>query len=265
MINLVKCGLYNTQFLFDKGLKRSNKRKTKSFEIEFIISADGVGYINNNTFPLKANTIIVAKPGSYRYSQYNFKCYFVNLDISKDDKYYMLLSHTPDLYININQAKYIRIFKDIYELNEKVSDKTTDIFKAYIIELLYNIIEDSAANRILNNQHLNFKLIDECISYFENNFDVKITLTDLSKKLNYSPNYIQSRFKKLLGVTPLEFLESFRLEESKKMLLLSNDKILNVATSCGFTSESYFIKRFKKKYGITPKDFRKQSITNFLH
>lgn len=264
MINLLKCGLYNTEFLFAKGIKKSKKRKTKCFEIEFIISADGIGYINNNSFQLKPNTIIVAKPGTYRYSQYNFKCYFVNIEITKDDKYYMLLSQTPDLYFNINQTKYLRVFKDIYELNEKVSDKTTDIFKAYIIELVYYLIEDTAGNLIFNNRS-NFKLIDECIAYFEKNYEDKITLNDLAENLNYSPNYIQSRFKKYIGVTPLEFLESYRLEESKKLLLLSNDKILNIANSCGFTSESYFIKKFKAKYGLTPKEFRKQSITNFLH
>ena len=81
MITVDRCGSYNTQYLSGKGIKKSKKRKTKYFEIEFIIDADGKGYIDNDCFALKSNTIIVAKPGSYRHSIYNFKCYCIYFKI----------------------------------------------------------------------------------------------------------------------------------------------------------------------------------------
>ena len=265
MISIYRCVTYNTWLLFDKGIKKSKTRKTKFFEIEFIIDADGKGYINDECFALKSNSIIVAKPGVSRHSDFNFKCYGIYLTITQDDKYYDLMLNTPNLYINIDATKYYHLFKNLVRLSESDCDPSSDIYKAYVIELLYYLIEDASSNINLNNQHNKFSLIDSCISFFKENYAEKITLQDLSNHLNYTPNYIQSRFKKIMGVTPLEYLEDYRLNKAKKQLVLTNNKILQIAVDNGFTSESYFIKRFRQKYNVTPKEYRKENISTFIN
>lgn len=264
MIKIDRCGTFSTEILFDKGIKRSKKRKTKYFEIEFIIDANGRGYVNDESFPLKANTIIVAKPGVFRHSEFNFKCYCIYLNISKDDKYYELMFNTPTLFLNIDSTKYYHLFKRLNHLSETNGDFESDIYKAYVIELIYYLIEDTSSNIRINNIENNYSLIDKCVSFFESKYAEKITLNDLSKNIGYSPNYIQSKFKKLMGVTPLEYLETYRLNKAKKKIILSNESVLQIAIDHGFTSESYFIKRFKNKFGITPKEFRKKNISIFM-
>jgi AraC-like DNA-binding protein len=48
------------------------------------------------------------------------------------------------------------------------------------------------------------------------------------------------------------------LEIAKEKLRNTAESNVDIALSCGFNSETYFIRAFKKLYGITPFVYRKQ-------
>jgi AraC-like DNA-binding protein len=57
--------------------------------------------------------------------------------------------------------------------------------------------------------------------------------------------------------TPVEYLNTYRIERASGMLLNSGKSVTDIAFSCGFNDLSYFIKTFKSIKGITPAKFRK--------
>jgi len=64
-------------------------------------------------------------------------------------------------------------------------------------------------------------------------------------------------FRSLTGRTPIDYLNYYRIECASEMLSTKDITIREVAISCGFNDESYFIKTFNKYKGITPKQFMK--------
>ncbi|QKE71691.1 helix-turn-helix domain-containing protein [Arthrobacter citreus] len=98
--------------------------------------------------------------------------------------------------------------------------------------------------------------ITTCQHYIYDHLYDDITLDHLAKMSHLSPNYLSSVFKKEVGIPISEYIQRQRIEESKKLLQLTNYSISDIGTSLNFNDQSYFIKIFKKYTGLTPKQFR---------
>ena len=57
-------------------------------------------------------------------------------------------------------------------------------------------------------------------------------------------------------MTISEFIMQEKIEEAKRLLILSNHTILEISSLLHFTDQSYFTKTFKKVTGVTPKVYR---------
>ena len=62
-------------------------------------------------------------------------------------------------------------------------------------------------------------------------------------------------FKELVGKTPIDYLNFYRIERACEMLISGEKNITETAFECGFNDISYFIKTFKKYKGIPPKQY----------
>ena len=65
-------------------------------------------------------------------------------------------------------------------------------------------------------------------------------------------------FKQEYGVTPKEYADSRRLHAAKKMLEDTQEKIIDVAYSAGFSSLAAFNRFFKQQTGQTPTEYRRE-------
>lgn len=83
-----------------------------------------------------------------------------------------------------------------------------------------------------------------------------ITVKDVADAAGISSNYAIIHFRNMLGVTVKEYILGLRIHHAKMILLDSNDKILNVAFDCGFSSMSAFYEAFGTATGMSPSAFR---------
>ena len=80
-----------------------------------------------------------------------------------------------------------------------------------------------------------------------------MTIKEIAYSLNLSPASLIQHFKNATGMTPKEYQNLLKINQSKEDLLLKN--VSEVAYDLGFESISYFIKLFKHHLGITPKQY----------
>ncbi|HIR88766.1 MAG TPA: helix-turn-helix transcriptional regulator, partial [Candidatus Fimimorpha faecalis] len=64
-------------------------------------------------------------------------------------------------------------------------------------------------------------------------------------------------FKKYSNQSPIDFLNTYRLEVSKNLLKETDKNITEIATSCGFNHLSYYASMFQNRYGTPPSEYRK--------
>lgn len=102
-----------------------------------------------------------------------------------------------------------------------------------------------------------FTDISLALDAIHNGFSQKLTLEDLSGYTHMSKYHFLRVFKSCTGQTPYEYLLSFRIGESKKLLQNNDLTVSEVSFLCGFPDTSNFIRCFKRASGTTPNLFRK--------
>jgi YesN/AraC family two-component response regulator len=102
------------------------------------------------------------------------------------------------------------------------------------------------------------KTITNCTNYIFNHLYENINHKTLSKLLDLSPNYLSALFKKEVGMTLTEYIQTEKIKEAKKLISYSDTSISEICSLLNFNDQSYFTKLFKKYTGITPKQYREK-------
>lgn len=112
--------------------------------------------------------------------------------------------------------------------------------------------------RIRKNSSVQTEQAEQMLDYFHQHFQEKVTLGDLSGQANLCRRECQRIFRSVLGMTPTEYFEQYRLGMAANRLLEAGDSVSEIAQNCGFQSASYFTRLFRRRYGMTPTEFRKR-------
>jgi AraC-like DNA-binding protein len=105
-----------------------------------------------------------------------------------------------------------------------------------------------------------FRVVEKTQLYIHQNYQKPITNKTLYQELNFHPNYLARCMQKVYGMTPMEYLTVFRIEQAKKMLIKTEWSISQIAFEVGFNQISYFSVCFSRKEGISPLNYRKKYI-----
>lgn len=108
----------------------------------------------------------------------------------------------------------------------------------------------------LNKRKVHSEYLKPVFEYINENYTKQISLEEMADKANLSPKYFCRVFREVMHYTPFEYLNSFRINCACDKLRNTNEKIINVAYSCGFNDFSYFIKTFKRYKNMTPFKYR---------
>lgn len=94
---------------------------------------------------------------------------------------------------------------------------------------------------------------------FDTSYDKPFSLDELASKYHISKYRLCREFSQYFQETPLHYLNRVRVEEAKKLLLNTDEKICVVGQLVGIENTNHFIRLFKEKTGVTPLHFRKET------
>lgn len=92
--------------------------------------------------------------------------------------------------------------------------------------------------------------------YMEARYREPLTLKEVADEVFLNPAYFSNLFKQRTGVTFVERLTQLRVEEAKKRLAYTADKISAIAEETGFAHVRHFNRVFKSRTGLSPKEYR---------
>ncbi len=90
--------------------------------------------------------------------------------------------------------------------------------------------------------------------YIETHYREKLTVKEIAKMLNISPNYLSNVFRKNDGRTLTEFIATTKLAYARRLVYEGNLSYDRVAAEVGICSEKYLNRLFKKYYGTSIKN-----------
>ena len=131
-----------------------------------------------------------------------------------------------------------------------------NIFSRYaccyqVLKILYGLARPkvNAANESM------FLIFD----YIQKNYMNKICIETMAKYLHMSESNFYTVFKKYFGISPIAYINKFRISLAAEQLRKTNDTIAAIAVSVGIDDPLYFSKLFHNVYQISPKEYRKQN------
>ncbi len=106
-------------------------------------------------------------------------------------------------------------------------------------------------------QMVRFKRLAPAVRYLEDHFREHVVLKELGDRCGLSSTHIHRLFQRILRMSPAEYLLALRLQEARRMLATTDERVSVIALGTGFFDQSHFTKRFRKTIGMTPTQFRK--------
>jgi len=101
--------------------------------------------------------------------------------------------------------------------------------------------------------------ISSAIDFMENNFDQSFTISNLAKISYMAESNFRHSFKRITGLSPINFLIRLRIEKATEFMADDSDiNVTETAVKSGFENSAYFSKKFKEIIGITPIAFLKK-------
>lgn len=121
--------------------------------------------------------------------------------------------------------------------------------------LMYSFLADFESmsgflNSIISSKSNRLKLI------LESNIDIIDSVETMLKLTRISREGLRKEMKKIYNQTPKQWLDTQRFKKAKNLLKNEDLSLTDIATSCGYSTLSWFITQFKNKFGTTPTKYR---------
>ena len=98
------------------------------------------------------------------------------------------------------------------------------------------------------------------MAYIHENFAQSIHRKDLAAYACVSERHLNRCFLQETGLTPLNYLNRFRIQQAKLLLRKNQLSITEVAGEVGFSESSHFSRIFRREAGVSPSAYKKDKL-----
>lgn len=146
---------------------------------------------------------------------------------------------------------------EAYRLEEKGYELLikSKLFEAFYILTKYAVLYPGAAaakSAILSN----FNWVQNYLPYIQENYKRHITLADMARQVNMSEGHLCRGVKQAFGLTPMEFLNNYRVSRAVHLIETTDKTLGNISDETGFPNINRFTSTFKKVFHCTPIQYR---------
>lgn len=113
-----------------------------------------------------------------------------------------------------------------------------------------NVVTEYIAEEIYELEHAFVKKVTSIVH--ENFADENFGLPQLCQEIGMSRSQLFRKMKTLMGVSPSDFIRSYRLAQAKIMLETSSLNISEVAWKTGYKNAGHFSTSFQEEFGFSP-------------
>lgn len=159
------------------------------------------------------------------------------------------------------QQEILDTLRQAYDL----SQRETGAYELHIHRLLCQVWQAMAEHTrelprhdLTSGQRTDQVRAKQMMMFLQAHFREKVTLDQVAGAANVSRNTCLTCFRRVLDLSPMEYLITYRLEQAAHLLLTSDLPVAQVADACGLGDASYFGKLFRRKTGLSPTQYRQR-------
>lgn len=237
-------------------------------KVEFVIVIDGIQRYTASdiSYTLYGGDVFYTMPGEFHSSgqspQAVNEILWFQIDVSVSENLLNLPQNEAVLlFEKLNSFKarqfqisrrLINLFIESFELfmNDSPIEKLKG--RSLFVYCLMNMLECEATVQTLTDD------IGSAKQYILNHILEAIDMDELLGISGLSVSRFKQKFKEQIGLSPREFINSTKIEKSKRQIAMTKKSITDIAFDYSFSSSNYFCVVFKQFTGYSPKNFRKK-------
>jgi AraC-like DNA-binding protein/DNA-binding response OmpR family regulator len=100
-------------------------------------------------------------------------------------------------------------------------------------------------------------VVKQALAYLHQNYGRALSREEVAKAVGVSKNYLSEIFRQEMGLSPLDCLNRFRVQQAKELLRNTTESITAIAARVGFEDSAYFSRVFRKLAGQSPQEYRR--------
>jgi len=100
------------------------------------------------------------------------------------------------------------------------------------------------------------RLVRQAIVYLHTNYSERVSRRDIARHIGITEDHLTFCFRQEMGITPIQYLQRYRINKSKHLLKESDQTITEIAFNVGFSDSGYFSRIFRREVGMSPEMFR---------
>mgnify|MGYP001173694826 CR=1 FL=1 len=160
-----------------------------------------------------------------------------------------------------------QLLKELYDIRALFRERRGGcelLAKAAVLRvwyLLWSRAEKNAEAGHMQNER-NLARVKAALDYMHSRYREDIALDELARAARMSRGQFCRVFRSLVGETPVQYLNGYRIRCSAGLLEETDRKISDVASSVGYSSIGYYNRMFRRYMGCTPSEYRKRRWDN---
>lgn len=227
-------------------------------EIYINLSGDVSFVVDDSIYPVVPGSIIITRPFEYHHCVYHS---------NKLHKHFWILfsavgnEYLFDAFYNrrVGENNLLMLTPDktkelISICSEMAEDSGSDLKKYCRFFKLMSLLHDADTPNYSTSAYPDD--VVDAMKYINDNLSNRLTVAEISQKVNVSINTLERHFMRVLNVSPVAYIRKKRLSNAVK-LLSEGRTVTEASEKSGFSDYSGFIALFKKTYGRTPLAYKK--------
>ncbi|MBR2048956.1 MAG: AraC family transcriptional regulator [Oscillospiraceae bacterium] len=229
-------------------------------ELFFIVGGKGQFLIGDQLHPVDANHLVIINP-NVTHTEVSLNALPLEYIVIGIEGIELDTGGTSDGQFSIldqyESAEVSGCLRNILREMEQKNRGYEDVCQAYMEILIIRLMRTTALAVPAFPQAASSNR--QCAAvrrYIDLHFKEPLTLEQLAEEGHMNKFYLSHAFKREYGISPINYMISRRIEESKYLLAETDLSMSQIAQLLGFSSLSYFSQVFRRTQEISPKEYR---------
>ena len=234
-------------------------------ELFYIVGGKGQFLIQDQLYPVNPNNLVVINP-NVTHTEVSLNAQPLEYIVLGIEGIELATNESSNGQFNIlDHFESLEISSCLRNILREMEQKNTgyeDVCQAYMEILIIRLMRNIALAVPTESQVVSGNR--QCASvkrYIDLHFKEALTLEQLAEDAHMNKYYLSHVFKREYGISPINYMITKRIEESKYLLAETDLSMSQIAQLLGFSSLSYFSQVFRRTQATTPMEYR-QSTKN---
>ena len=231
------------------------------YELLFFCDGDADFIISGTIYHMKKNDLLLIKPNAHHHlrilSARPYERTLLNFEESDLLEELRPIAQNADDFYPIEPSSPIKhIFENLQDCENVFSEEdfaclVKTSLQQIILHLKYfssHTVKEEVASK---------STLEKILLYIDENPTLPLTIADLAKKFNLSESWIAHSFKKVLGISPSQYINRKKIFYAQSLIRMGMHPV-QAAEACGYVNYTTFYRQYKKYLSVSPADDAKK-------